>query len=185
MTMNGYRVAAVLLALGAAACGGADTDEAGKADEGVVVLGPRDVAVAEETELASGVALTGSLAPYRVVEVKAQVPGVVRGLAVDRGSTVAQGAVLARIEAEGIRSQAAGAASGVAAARAQLSVAQRNLESARTLHEAGALSELELRGAEAQFEAAQAQLAAARSQATGRQRAGRAHRGPRARWRGR
>lgn len=165
--MNVYRgLAAALVVLAAAACGGG-AEETAEATETVVVLGAGDVAVAEETEIAAGVALTGSLEPYRVADVKAQVPGVVTGLAVDRGSSVAAGAVLARIQAEGIRSQAAGAASGVAAARAQLSVAQRNLESARTLHEAGALSELELRGAEAQFEAAQAQLAAARSQATG------------------
>lgn len=164
---NRYRGAlAALVALGAAACGGGDT-EAAEVREAVVVLGPGDVAVAAEQEVAAGVALTGSLEPYRVADVKAQVPGVVTGLAVDRGSTVGQGAVLARIAAEGIRSQAAGAASAVAAAEAQLSVARRNLESARTLHQAGAFSDLELRGAEAQFQAAQAQLAAARSQATG------------------
>ena len=165
--MNGYRGAlAAVLTLALAACGGGD-GEAAEATENVVQLGERDVAVAEQSELAAGVALTGSLEPYRVAEVKAQVPGVVGGLTVDRGSTVGEGAVLARIEAEGIRSQAAGAASGVAAAQAQLSVAQRNLESAQTLHAAGALSELELRGAQAQHQAAQAQLAAARSQATG------------------
>lgn len=164
---NRYRGAlAALVALGAAACGGGDT-EAVEVRETVVVLGLGDVAVAAEREVAAGVALTGSLEPYRVADVKAQVPGVVTGLAVDRGSTVGEGAVLARIAAEGIRSQAAGAASAVAAADAQLSVARRNLESARTLHGAGAMSDLELRGAEAQFQAAQAQLAAARSQATG------------------
>jgi membrane fusion protein (multidrug efflux system) len=165
--MNVYRgLAAAMVVLAAAACGGG-AEEAAETTDTALVLGAGDVAVAQETEIAAGVALTGTLEPYRVAEVKAQVPGVVTGLSVDRGSSVGEGAVLARIEAEGIRSQAAGAASGVAAARAQLSVAQRNLESARTLHQAGALSELELRGAEAQFEAAQAQLAAARSQATG------------------
>lgn len=165
--MSGYRAAVgALLVLAAAGCGGG-AGEAAETRENVTLLGPGDVAVAAEEALAAGVALTGSLEPYRVAEVKAQVPGVVAGLAVDRGSTVAEGAVLARIEAEGIRSQAAGAASGVAAAQAQLSVARRNLESARTLHGAGAMSDLELHGAEAQFQAAQAQLAAARSSATG------------------
>lgn len=167
LTMNGYRGAlAVLLVAGLAACGGGD-GEAAEVQENVTVLGPGDVAVAAEQEVAAGVALTGSLEPFRIAEVKAQVPGVVAGLAVDRGSTVGEGAVLARIEAEGIRSQASGAASAVAAAEAQLSVAQRNLESARTLHGAGAMSDLEMRGAEAQYRAAQAQVAAARSQATG------------------
>jgi membrane fusion protein, multidrug efflux system len=159
-----------LLVLGAAACGGgegeaAETKEA--AAENVTVLGPGDVAAVETTQLAAGVALTGSLEPYRMAEVKSQVPGVVRGLTVDRGSGVGAGQVLARIEAQGIQSQAAGARSGVAAAQAQVSLARRQLESARTLHQAGAMSELDLRAAEAQFEAAQAQLAGARSNATG------------------
>lgn len=164
-------VAAAALALGAAACGGGEGEaaEAGAAAEqdNVTVLGPRDVAPVEMTQLASGVALTGSLEPFRTAEVKAQVPGVVRGLAVDRGSRVGAGQVLARIEAAGIQSQAAGARSGVAAAQAQVSLARRQLESARTLYQAGALSELDFRAAEAQFQAAQAQLAAARSNATG------------------
>jgi membrane fusion protein (multidrug efflux system) len=164
-------VAAAALVIGAAACGGGEGEaaEAGAAAEpdNVTVLGPRDVAPVEMTQLASGVALTGSLEPFRTAEVKAQVPGVVRGLAVDRGSRVGAGQVLARIEAAGIQSQAAGARSGVAAAQAQVSLARRQLESARTLYQAGALSELDFRAAEAQFQAAQAQLAAARSNATG------------------
>jgi RND family efflux transporter MFP subunit len=162
---------AAAAALVLAACGGGEGEaaEAGgaAAEENVVVLGPRDVAPVEATQLAAGVALTGSLEPFRVAEVKAQVPGVVQGLAVDRGSGVGNGQVLARIEAQGIQSQAAGARSGVAAAQAQVSLARRQLESARTLYQAGALSELDFRAAEAQFQAAQAQLAAARSSATG------------------
>ncbi len=177
--MNGYSdprrplrgAVAALLVLGAAACGGGEgkgeAEAAEKAPERVTVLGASDVAVVEMSQLAAGVALTGSLEPYRVAEVKAQVPGVVRGLTVDRGSGVRAGQVLARIEAQGIQSQAAGARSGVAAAQAQVSLAQRQLESARTLFQAGAMSELDFRAAEAQFQAAQAQLAAARSNATG------------------
>ncbi len=158
-------VAAAALVLGTAGCGKNEPAEAREAP--AAVLGAQDVAVAEVTTLSGGVALTGSLEPYRQVEVKAQVPGVVTGIAVDRGDAVREGQVLARIEAEGIRSQAAGARSGVAAAEAQLALARRQLESARTLHEQGALSEIDFRGAQAQFEAAQAQLAAARAQATG------------------
>jgi membrane fusion protein (multidrug efflux system) len=162
---------AALLVLGTAACGGGEGEAAGtgaeKQQENVTVLSAQDVAAAEMTQLASGVALTGSLEPYRIAEVKSQVPGVVRGLTVDRGSSVGSGQVLARIEAQGITSQAAGARSGVAAAQAQVSLARRQMESARSLYQAGAMSELDFRAAEAQFEAAQAQLAGARSNATG------------------
>lgn len=160
-------VAAAGLVLGSAACGKEEPAEAREAASNAAVLGPQDLAVAEVSTLGSGVALTGSLEPYRRVEVKAQVPGVVSGIAAERGDAVRQGQVLARIEAEGIRSQAAGAASGVAGAQAQLAFARRQLESARTLYEQGAMSEIDFRGAQAQFEAAQAQVAAARAQATG------------------
>lgn len=172
--MNAYRgtgrraaAAAVLtLALGATACGGDSKAEESKPADDVVVLAPQDVAAAQLTELAAGVVLTGSLDPAQTADVRAQVPGTVVGLRVDRGQPVARGQVMAAIDAQGIRSQAAGAQAGVAAAQAGLALARRQLESARTLYQAGAMSEIEFRGAQTQYEAAEAQLAAARSQAT-------------------
>jgi len=168
---KGRSVAAVaVLALGVAACGGAEDGAATAAESPAVaevVLGAQDVATAERSRIGSAVSLTGSLEPYQVVEVRAQVPGQVSNLRVDRGQAVARGQVMAEIEAEGIRSQAAGAQAGVAAAEAQLALARRQLESARTLFDAGAMSEIDFRGAQTQFEAAQAQLAAARAQAAG------------------
>jgi RND family efflux transporter MFP subunit len=161
-------VVVAVLGAGLAACGGggsAATD--GKTAEVVVALGARDVAEARVSEVNAGIALTGSLQPYRVVNIFAQVPGTVSGIRFDRGERVERGAVLASIEADGIRSQATGAQAAVAAAQAGLALAARQLESARTLHEAGAMSELDLRGAEASYAAAEAQVAAARAQATG------------------
>ncbi|HYH78350.1 MAG TPA: efflux RND transporter periplasmic adaptor subunit [Longimicrobium sp.] len=154
-----------------AACGGGGAAEEARGETPAaspqVVVAPADLATAATTELQGGVALTGSLVPYRVVEVKSQVPGVVAGLSVDRGSAVRQGQVLARIEAQGIQSQAGGAAAQVAAAQAALAQANRQLESARTLRDAGAMSEISYRAAETQVAAARAQLAAARAGATG------------------
>jgi membrane fusion protein (multidrug efflux system) len=175
MKMKGLARAAALGAAAAtvAACGGGGTSakeaEAAAAAEApaAMVLAPNDVAVAERTELAAGVALTGSLEPYRVAEVKAQVPGVVAGLSVDRGSAVRQGQVLARIEAQGIQSQAGGARAQVAGAEAGVALARRQLESTRTLHQAGATSEMDLKAAETQYQSALAQLGAARAAASG------------------
>lgn len=168
-----FRAAVATTAIAAlAACGGGGEEKADRAGPGAVaapevVLAPGDLAPAATTELRGGVALAGSLNPYRVVEVKAQVPGVVQGLSVDRGSAVRQGQMLARIEAAGIQSQAGGAAAQVAGAQAALAQAQRQLESARTLHDAGAMSEISYRAAETQVASARAQLAAARAGATG------------------
>lgn len=173
--MNGYRkssrrwtVGAVLGAtLVAAACGSDSAAEPVAEENRAVVLGATDVVTAQSTELAGGIVLTGTLNPYRIVEVKAQVPGQISSLSVDRGDAVRSGQTLAVIEAEGIRGQAAGAAAGVAAAEANLALAQQQLESARTLHGAGAMSDIDFRAAQAGYEAARAQLAAAQAQAAG------------------
>jgi RND family efflux transporter MFP subunit len=154
-----------LLAAGFAACRGgeAETDD-NAADTAPMVLQPGDVAPVEALPLNAGVLLTGTLNPYRIVEVRAQVPGMVSRMAVDRGDAVRDGQLLAVIDAQGIRSAAAGAQAQVAAAQAALSVAQQRLESSRKLYERGAISEIDLKMAQAAFEAAEGQLAAARAQ---------------------
>lgn len=131
-----------------------------------MVLQPGDVAVAELMPLNAGVLLTGTLNPYRIVEVRAQVPGIVSRLAVDRGDAVRSGQLIAVLEAEGIRSAAAGAQAQVSAAQAALAVARQRLESSRKLYERGAISEIDMKTAQAGFEAAEGQLAAARAQAS-------------------
>jgi len=144
-------------ALTVAGCGGgagAKSPAAEAAREAVIELGAQDVAQVSRAELASGGVLTGSLVPYRVVPVKAQVAGTITGIRVDRGTPVTQGTVLATIEADGIRSQAA-------AAQANLALARQRQESARVLYEAGAMSEIDYQAAQAAYEAAKAQAAAA------------------------
>ena len=141
------------------ACGGTPSEEAkpaaaSAAEQQRSVLAPEDVAVATRSDLAAGVVLTGSLQPYKVVRVKSQVAGTVRGVRVDRGTPVRRGQVMAVIEAAGVRTQAT-------AARANLALAKQKLEAARTLNEAGAMSEIDFRTAQAAYEAAQAQAAQA------------------------
>src|SRR5690606_5530131 len=118
-----------------------------------LVLAPSDVALVERGPISAGVSLTGSLDPYRVVDVKAQVSGTIGSVRAEAGDRVGAGAVLATITAEGVRSQAAGARAGVAAAEAQVALARRQYESARTLYEAGAMSQIEFQSSEAQLEA--------------------------------
>lgn len=132
-----------------------------------VALAPEDVATARIETMSAGTVVTGTLRPYLEVEIRAQVPGVVSDLRVDRGDPVSEGQVMARVEAEGIRGQAASARAAVASAEANLALALRQLESSRRLHGAGAMSDIELQQAEAAYEAAEAQLASARAQSAG------------------
>lgn len=164
--------AAAAVAAMLAACGGRDARVAGDSAAGAstaarVVLAPADLATATVRSVSAVVVLSGNLDPAEVVQVRAQVPGTVQGVRVDRGSRVHRGEVLAVIEAQGIRSQAAGAAAQVTAAQAQVAVARQRLEGAKRLLDAGAISEVEYRTAEATLQAAEAQVAVARAGAAG------------------
>lgn len=169
--------AALLVAL-ATACGGDDAASdsarsaadtataAAPAPAGTIVLGANDVFTVQTEDIGASITLSGPLVPKEQVTLRAQVPGTIADLAVDRGSNVTRGQRLATIRAAGIQSQAAGARAGVAAAEANLAVARQRLEGARRLHQAGAMSDIDFRSAQAAFEAADAQVAAARAQAT-------------------
>jgi RND family efflux transporter MFP subunit len=167
MTMNRNLVPLVLFAAIASACGKPDSEAEGAAAPVPVVLSAQDVAIAETRTIGAAVLVSGNLDPADVVSVKAQIPGTVTRVSVDRGSRVSRGQVLATIEAQGIRGQAAGAAAQVAAARAQLSVAQQRLQASKKLFDAGAISSIEYRTAQANVEVAEAQVAAARAGSAG------------------
>jgi RND family efflux transporter MFP subunit len=168
-----HHLSTLAVALWVAACGKSDSSSTTQAAAGdvtatqVAVLAPQDVAQATRSSISPTVVISGSLDPYKTVDVKAQVGGTITGLRAERGRPVARGERLAVIQAQGIQSQAAGARAQVAAAEAQVALAQRQLESTRKLYEAGASSEIDYRTAQAQYQSAQGQLAAARAQASG------------------
>ncbi len=169
MTRTAHAVAVILAATLLAGCGGdkkAETDAAAAASA-AIVLAPMDIATAESRTISQGVVISGNLDPAQVIQIKAQVPGTVTQVRVDRGSRVGRGSVMAVIEAQGIRSQAAGAEAQVIAARAQLSIAQQRLAGAKKLFDAGAISSIEYRTAQANVDAAEAQVAVARAGAAG------------------
>ena len=129
-----------------------------------IVLSARDVAVAVIADMGATITVSGSLDPADAVKVRAQAAGNIRGLSADRGSQVAKGDVLARIEARGVTSQAEGARAAVVSAEAGVSVAKQRLDATRMLLDAGATSQIELKVAQAGYDAAMAQLAVARVQ---------------------
>jgi membrane fusion protein, multidrug efflux system len=173
MTTKRLKMFAVLGILGGAApfaaCGGAPEEAASEApaEERAIALSEADVATAEMGTVAGGVVITGSLQPASILKVKAQVPGTLSQVSVDRGSRVAAGQSIAVITAEGIRGQAEGARAAVAGAEAAVALATQRLEAARTLRQAGAMSQLDYQAAEAGHAAAIAQLAAAKAGETG------------------
>lgn len=163
-------MAAFALATLVAGCGGGEAEkpaETAPVQETILTLGDRDVAVAENVRMEAGVPISGTLDPSESADVKAQVPGTINGIRVDAGNNVSRGQVLASIEAEGIRSQVSSAKAGIAAAEANLALAQQRAQSMKALFETGAVAKIEYDNAVTAVEAVRAQVVAMRAQATG------------------
>jgi RND family efflux transporter MFP subunit len=157
--------AAASLALGACSKKGGTEDARAEGTEApaAVTIGQENVAVVKQSAIQSGPTLSGSLAPEKEAAIRAQVGGTVLQTFVDEGQRVAEGTPLLRLDDAAVRDAAIGARSGVASARAQADVAQRNLQRAEQLVTAGAIAERDVEAARSANVAAQAQLANARA----------------------
>ncbi|MEX1186145.1 MAG: efflux RND transporter periplasmic adaptor subunit [Gemmatimonadaceae bacterium] len=156
----------VLLALAAvalSACGGDADDAAAATATQPVSVGQENLVVVRAQPLTSGPAFSGTLRHEREASVRSQMAGSVLQTYVDQGQSVAAGTVLARIEAGGSDDAYLSARSAVTAAENSYSIANRELERARRLHEAGAIAERELEMARAAVTNSRAMLADARA----------------------
>lgn len=157
-------IAAVALAISLlSSCGGGADDAAAATAVQPVTVGPENLVVVTAQPLTSGPAFSGTLRHEREASVRSQMAGSVLQTYVDQGQSVAAGTVLARIEAGGADDSYLSARSGVTAAENSLTIANRELERARRLHEAGAIAERELEMARATVTNSRAVLADARA----------------------
>jgi RND family efflux transporter MFP subunit len=112
------------------------------------------------------VTLPGDLAPYQGVDIRAKVSGFVESIAVDRGTWVKRGQILARLSAPELRAQRAEAEAKTQAIRAQQAEAQARMVSAQSTFDRleaasatpGVVAGNDLDVAERAVEAAQAQV---------------------------
>ncbi|MBI2188594.1 MAG: efflux RND transporter periplasmic adaptor subunit, partial [Acidobacteria bacterium] len=110
--------------------------------------------------------LPGDLAPYQGVDIRAKVSGFVESIAVDRGTWVKHGQILARLSAPELRAQRAEAEAKLQAVRAQQAEAQAKMVAAQSTYDRlkaasttpGVVAGNDLEVAERTFEAAQAQV---------------------------
>lgn len=165
MSANRLRVLAAIAAgaMTLVSCGGEKADAEGSAATPPVTIGPENLVVVTAQPLISGPAFSGILRHEREASVRAQIAGSVLQTYVDQGQSVAAGSVLARIEAGGSDDSYLSARSGVSAAENSLAIANRELDRARRLHEAGAIAERELEMARSAVTNARAVLADARA----------------------
>jgi RND family efflux transporter MFP subunit len=136
-----------------------------------VTMRAEDIVMLEMQVLRTGPALSGDLVAERSAAIRAELGGSIVRVEVEAGQRVAAGEVLAAIDETGVADQLRSARSALTSAENAAQVARRELDRARRLVEAGALSERDLelaeRGqlsADAQLEGARAGLAAAQNQ---------------------
>lgn len=161
-TMNGRAALAAAALLVLAACGKESDAAQEKGPEGIT-LTPDAVAQVQVQEIRTGPQLSGTLSAEREAQVRAQVGGQVLEVYADQGQAVRSGQPLARIDASGLTDAATSASSQVRSAELSVEVAQRNYERARTLNQAGAMSDRDLETARTQLAQAQAGVMGARS----------------------
>ena len=169
--LKGSLALGVLAVLGLAGCKGDDKAGAEQNAPPPVLLGPENIAIVQETTLATGPIISGSLTAVREAEVRAETSGPVRESRVEAGQRVKAGAVLARLDDTALRDAFLSARAAFRSAEVTMADARRDLERDERLHQAGAVSERTLEQsrtrvatAEAALADAQARLASAREQ---------------------
>src|SRR5450756_643983 len=123
-------VCSILFAAAFAACGAPKGKDAASAPPSVL-LSAADVVAATTADIGSTVVVSGALDPADVVRLRAQVAGTIRDLRVDRGTKVSRGQVLARVEAQGVTSQALATLAVAPSAEAGLAVARQRLDAGK------------------------------------------------------
>ncbi len=155
-------LATVLAAvLGAAAC--RRHAESAATRDPVIQLGAENVAVVTRGVVESGPLISGTLAPIRTAQIRAQVSGLVLETDAEQGAHVRAGELLARIDATAISDAYASAKAAVASATVAADVAARQAERYDTLLVAGAISPSARESVAEQRAAAEAALANAQS----------------------
>jgi membrane fusion protein (multidrug efflux system) len=127
---------AVLLLMGAIACGRGGSAPAGKAattpaPEPVTI----DIVRVVEQPLNVELSLPGELTPYQSVAIYPRVTGFVKTVRVDRGSRVRAGDVIATLEAPELLAQRSEAQSKLQAAEAQLAAARSKVDADRSTYD--------------------------------------------------
>jgi membrane fusion protein (multidrug efflux system) len=153
----------LLLALGALGC---KQDSNARAEENApppILLGPENIGVVQETTLATGPIISGSLTAVREAQVRAETNGPVREIRIEAGQRVRAGAVLAKLDDTALNDAYLSARAAQRSAQVAFEDAERDLERDTRLHQAGAVSERDLERSKTRVATAEAALADARA----------------------
>jgi membrane fusion protein, multidrug efflux system len=131
--------------------------------QSVVELAATDVVKAQVKELSMGLPISGSLKAANSAFIKARVAGELQGLTVREGDSVKAGQVIARVDATEYAARQQQAQDQADAAKAQITIAQRQFDNNKALVDQGFISKTALDTSLATLNAAQATHRAALS----------------------
>jgi len=147
-----------------AGCGGGERAAAESSTSAAVVqLAPENVATAKVAEMAAGPTVSGQLTAAREATVRAQVGGSLVALPVDRGQSVQEGALIAKISSRDLEASFASSKAAVTSAETALAVARTEHQRTEALVKGGGLAARDLEQTRNAVSMAEAQLAAAKA----------------------
>jgi membrane fusion protein, multidrug efflux system len=153
-----------LVLLGLAGCGGdKPSNPQEKAPPPPVLLGRENIGVVQETTLATGPLISGSLTAVREAQMRAETSGPVRETRVQAGERVRAGEILAKLDDTALNDAYLSARAAQRSAEVAFEDAKRDLERDTRLHQAGAVSDRDLERSKSQVATAEAALADARA----------------------
>ena len=129
----------------------------------VIELSAIDLATAHVVELTSGLPISGALKAVNSAIVKARVPGELQGLTVREGDPVQAGQVIARVESTEYADRVRQAQEQADAAKAQVEIAQRQVDNNAALVRQGFISKTAADNSLASLNTAQANHRAAQA----------------------
>ena len=129
----------------------------------VIELSAIDMATAHVVELTSGLPISGALKAVNSAIVKARVPGELQGLTVREGDRVEAGQVVARVESTEYADRVRQAQQQADAAKAQVEIAQRQVDNNAALVRQGFISKTAADNSLASLNTAQANHRAAQA----------------------
>jgi RND family efflux transporter MFP subunit len=157
---------ATVVGLSAVLLLGCNRNPGAAAEEGGVpgtTVSPETVVVTDSTVLQTGPVVSGSLAPAREAQVRAEVAGTILETFVEPGERVKRGRLIGRIDERAVRDSYVSARASVRSAEQALQVARRNAERSERLAQAGALAERDREAAVSAAASAEAALADAQA----------------------
>ncbi len=138
-------------------------EEIRESEVGSAAATPVQIAQVVRGDISTLLSYTGSIKPWREVNVVPDIPGKVAKIYVEEGDRVKPDQVLAELDTRTAQLQLEQAEAGLAVAQASFNSASKDWERTQELHQKGTVSPQQVEKAQLGYEAAKAQLQQARS----------------------